>query len=116
MNNQFSPSKSGFRPGDSCINQLPSINREILSAFDMGLEFHGIFLDISRAFDKVWREGLTFKLHQNGICGEMIKIIEDFPSDRKQRVLLNSQCLSCSDIRAGVPQGSIFGHYYFETL
>ena len=52
-NNLLSPNKSGFRPGNSCINQLLSINCEILSAFDMGLEVPGIFLDISKAFDKV---------------------------------------------------------------
>ena len=38
-NNLFSPNQSGFRLGDSCTNQLLSINHEILSAFDMGLKF-----------------------------------------------------------------------------
>ena len=49
-----------------------SINHEILSAFDMRLEVRGIFLDISKAFDKVWHDGLVFKLRQNGISGKMI--------------------------------------------
>ena len=53
-NNLLSPNQSGFIPGDFCINRLLSINHEILSAFDMGLEVRGIFLDISKAFDKVW--------------------------------------------------------------
>ena len=52
----------------------------------MELEVRGIFLNISKAFDKVWHDGLIFKLRQNGICGEMINILEDFLSDRKQRV------------------------------
>ena len=52
-NNLLSPNQSGFRPGDSCINQVLSINHEILSAFDMWLEVRGIFLDIFKAFDKV---------------------------------------------------------------
>ena len=66
-NNLLFPNHSGFRPGNSCINQLLSINHEILSAFNMRLEVRGIFLDISKAFDKVWHEGLIFKLRQNGI-------------------------------------------------
>ena len=107
-NNLLSPNQSGFRPGDSCINQLLSINHEILSACGMGLEVRGIFLDISKAFDKVWHDELVFKLRQNGICGEMINILEDFLSNRKQRVVLNGQCSSWADIHAGVAQGSIF--------
>ena len=40
------PNQSGFRPDDSCINQLLSINHDILSAFDIRVEVRGIFLDI----------------------------------------------------------------------
>ena len=57
-NDLLSPNQSEFRSGDSCINQLLSINHEILNAFDKGLEVRGIFLDISKPFDKVWHDGL----------------------------------------------------------
>ena len=73
----------------------------------MELEVRGIFLNISKAFDKVWHDGLIFKLRQNGICGEMINILEDFLSDRKQRVFLNIQYSPQVDIRASVSQESI---------
>ena len=73
----------------------------------MGLEVRGIFLNISKAFDKVWHDGLIFKLHQNGICAEMINILEDFLTGRKQRVVLNGRFSSWADIHTGVPQGSI---------
>ena len=49
----------------------------------MKLEARGILLDISKAFDKVWHDGLIFKLRQSGICGKIIKILEEFVSDRK---------------------------------
>ena len=78
----------------------------------MGLENCGIFLDISKAFDKVWYDG-PFKLRRNGIYGEAMNTLEDFRSDKKQRVVLNGQCLSWADIRAGVPQGSILGPLLF---
>ena len=111
-NNLLSPNQSRFSPGDFCINQLLSINHEILSAFDMGLEVHRIFLDISKAFDKVWHDELIFKLPQNGFYGD-VNILVGFLSDRKQRVLLNHHCSSWADIRAGVPQGSILGALLF---
>ena len=70
----------------------------------MGLEVRGIFLDISKVFDKVWHDGLIFKLLECGVCSEMINILEDFLSDGKQRVVLNGQCSSWADIHACVPQ------------
>ena len=112
-NDLISQKQSGFRPGDSCINQLLSINHEILSAFDIGLEVRWLFLDISKAFDKVWHAGLIYKLRQNGICGDLINILNDFLTNRKERVVLNGQCLPWDDIRAGVPQGSILGPLLF---
>ena len=94
--------------GDSGINHLLSINHEILNAFDKGLEVRGIFLDISKAFDKVWHNGLVFKLCQNGITGD-INILQDFLRNRKQSVVLSVQCSSWADVNAGVPQRSVVG-------
>ena len=55
--------------------------------FDEGYEVRGIFLDISKATDKVRHEGLIFKLGQSGISGKLLSLIKDFSSDRKQRVV-----------------------------
>ena len=54
----LNPSQSGFRPSDSCINQLLAITREIFEIFDCNppLEVRSGFLDISKAFDKVWHK------------------------------------------------------------
>ena len=71
-NNLISSNQSGFKPGDSCITQLLSIKHEIYKSFDDGFEVRGIFLDISKAFDKVWHKGIIiFKLKQNGISGKL---------------------------------------------
>ena len=65
-NNLITPKQSGFRTGDSCINQLLSITHDIFNSFDNGLEVRGVFLGISKAFDKVLHDGLIYKLKQNG--------------------------------------------------
>ena len=83
----ISQNQSGFKPGDSCINQLLSINHEIYKSFDDGWEVRGVFLDLSKAFDKVLYEGLLLKLKLNGISGSFLKIMEDLLANRYQRVV-----------------------------
>ena len=61
-NNYISQNKSGFKSGDSCITQLVSITGDILNSLDEDLEVRGVFPDISKAFDKVWHDGLIYKL------------------------------------------------------
>ena len=68
-NNLIFSNQSGFKPGDSCIKQLFSITHKINKSFDNGFEVRGVFLDISKAFDKVWHKDIIFKLKQNGIFG-----------------------------------------------
>ena len=109
QNNLITPNQSGFKTGDSCINQLISITHEIYKSFDDGYEVRGVFLDISKAFDKVWHQGLHYKLRQNGISGELLNILTDFLDNRTQRVILNGQYSSWTKVEAGVPQGSILG-------
>ena len=60
-NKLLSKFQSGFRPGDSCIYQLISITSSIHEAFENFDETRALFLDISKAFDKVWHDGLIFK-------------------------------------------------------
>ena len=73
----------------------------------------GVFLNISKAFDKVWHKGLTFKLKQNRVTGDLLNILIDFLKERKQRVVLNGQHSKWSNISACVPQGSILGPLLF---
>ena len=82
-NNLISDNQSGFKLGDSCLNQLLSITHEIYQSFDDNLEVRAVFLDISKALDKVWHKGLIYKLKQNGISGNILNTIIDFLSSRK---------------------------------
>ena len=86
-NNLISSHQSGFKGGDSCINQLLSITQEIYKSFDEGFEVRGVFLDISKAFDRLWHDGLM----ENGTSGKLLLLLKKFLKSRKQRVVLNGQ-------------------------
>ena len=107
--------QSGFRPGDSTINQLISITHTIFKAFDCNppRDVRSVYLDISKAFDRVWHDGLVYKLKRCGVSGKLLLLIESFLKNRKQRTVLNGQCSQWGDISAGVPQGSILGPLFF---
>ena len=86
----ISSSQSGFKPGDSIINQLLSITHNIYQSFDNGFEVMGVFLDISMTFDNVWHKGLIYKVRVRE-AGNFLNTLADFLKDRKQRVVLKGQ-------------------------
>ena len=49
----------------------------------------GVFLDISKVFDKVWHDGLVFKLKSYGVEGELLSLLKNYLQNREQRVVLN---------------------------
>ena len=95
-NELLNPDKSGFRPFDSCVNQLLSINHKICSNFDCDppKDKRTVFLDISKAFDKIWFSGLIFKIKSCGISSDLLELIKNFLSNRFQRVVLNGKHLN----------------------
>ena len=115
VNNLITKNQSGFRSGDSTTNQLLFLADEIHQAFEdpKSLEVRAVFLDISKAFDKVWHDGLIFKLKQNGISGSLLQLLENYLLNRKQRVVLNGSFSDYSVIESGVPQGSVLGPLLF---
>ena len=99
-NELISSNQTGFKPGDFCINQLFPITHEICIYFDDGCEFRGVFLNISKAFDKVWYDGLIYELKENGASGDLLNLISDFLDARKQRVVLNGEYSSWPSVKA----------------
>ena len=92
-NKLFVPSQSGFIPGDSSIAQFLSIIHEIQTAFDNNAttDVRDVFLDVSKAFDKVWHDGLIFMLKSYGFEGEFLSLLKSYLQNCEQRVGLNGQ-------------------------
>ena len=77
--------QSGFKPEDYYINQLLSITHHIYKSFDNGYEVRGVFIDISKAFEKVWHDGLVFNLQENGILSNLLKVWKHFLRNGKKK-------------------------------
>ena len=88
-NNLITKNQSGFRANDSVTNQLIFLVDSIHSSLDLNLDVRSVFLDMSKAFDRVWHEGLLFKLKHNGINGKLLNLMKSYLGNRKQRVVLN---------------------------
>ena len=89
------------------------VYHEFCKAVDDGKEIRVVFLDISKAFDKVWHRGLIHKLKKYGIHGRLLEGFEDYLKDHLQRVIINCQFSEWVKILAGVPQGSVLGPLLF---
>ena len=86
-NNLITKNQSGFRPNDSVTNQLIFLVDSIHSSLDLNMDVRSVFLDMSKAFDRVWHEGWLFKLKQNGINGKLLNLMKSYLGNRKQRVV-----------------------------
>ena len=80
--------QSGFRPGDSTINQLISITHTIFKAFSCNppLDVRSVYLDISKAFDSVRHYGLLYKLRRFGVSEQFLSLIRSFLKDWKSEL------------------------------
>lgn len=105
--------QSGFMPGDSTINQLLHVYHMMCDALDHQKEIRVVFCDISKAFDRVWHDGLLYKLNAIGISGNLLSWFNSYLTNRKQRVVIENETSSTGTISAGVPQGSVLGPLLF---
>ena len=105
--------QSGFQTGMSTVTQLIEVYHRFCKAVDDGKEIRVVFLDIKKAFDKVWHRGLLYKLSRCGIGGNLLIWFEDYLKNRMQRVIINGQASNWGTLNAGVPQGSVLGPLLF---
>ena len=95
--------QSGFIKGDSCVNQLLEINHEIHKSLDanQSIDTIGVFLDMSKPFDKVGHNGLICKLQSCGIQSSLPDLLKNYLSNRKRRVTSNGVTSSWEPIKSG---------------
>lgn len=112
-NELFTRFQSGFMPSDSTVNQLVHLYHVFCEALDQKKKVRIVFCDISKAFDRVWHEGLLYKLSNMGIKGTLHNWFSNYLHGRQQRVVIKGSSSEWGYINAGVPQGSVLGPLLF---
>lgn len=108
-NNIMLPEQFGFRSGHSTSHQLLRLTNNIRANKAVSKSTAMALLDVEKAFDNVWHGGLVYKLVNLNIPTYLVKIIQDYLSQRRFKVSLNGKDSQEFPIPAGVPQGSLLG-------
>jgi len=106
----------GFRSNHSTVQQLFRITEHISTSFEKHCHTGAVFIDVSKAFDKVWHEGLLFKLKSFNTPKYLFNIINSFLTNRQFSVKINENFSDLRSISAGVPQGSKLGPILFNIF
>lgn len=97
----------GFRPEHSTVDQLLRVVEYASTGFEWNQVTGAVFLDISKAFDTVWHDGLVFKLREASVPISMCQLIHSFLRNRNFHAKISTATSSLYDLEAGVPQGSV---------
>lgn len=98
----------GFRSNHSTIEQVHIVTNTIEEAFNNKQICAGLFIDVAQEFDKVWHQGLIYKLYRD-LPYEYYAILKSYITERYFRVKLDGEYSKLKKIDAGVPQGSVLG-------
>lgn len=107
VRNIIPPFQHGFRSRLSTATQLFNVTKKIRDGLDQRLSTGMVLIDIEKAFDRVWHNGLLFKMIKIGTPHYIIRIIASFLRDRTFSVKVNNITSSPVGIRFGVPQGAV---------
>ena len=108
--------QAGFRAKRSCVDNVYTLNEIIQGRIREGKYTYAFFLDIQKAFDTVWHDGLWFRLWELGVRGRMWRVIKKMYDITESAVLLEGEKSKPFDISQGVAQGCSLSPILFSIF
>ena len=115
-NDLMNRTQHGFRKGHSTVTQILTHYDSILTMLEEGNAVDSVYLDFSKAFDKVDHQILLKKVESLGITGKLLEWIKTFLTNRQQQVRVENTLSSREWVKSGVPQGSVLGPLLFLIM
>ena len=107
--------QSGFRRAKSTSDHLFRLSQFIMGTFNREEHAVAVFLDVEKAFDNIWHNGLKYKIFQLDLTTKMTRWLSDFPVGHVIQVNINGLLSNQINPKAGVPQGSVLSPLLFLT-
>ena len=115
-NKLFNPMQTGFRKNKSTLDHIMRLQSEVQNSINHGQYTAGVFLDFSKAYDMLWKDGLMRKLAKLKISGNIYNFIENFLSDRTFQVKVGNCLSETLKLENGTPQGSVISPILFLIM
>ncbi|EEZ99467.2 hypothetical protein TcasGA2_TC000033 [Tribolium castaneum] len=106
--------QAGFRPQRSCCDQVLALTTHIESGFEKRLKTGAVLLDLTAAYDTVWKDGLIHKLYKVVPCKQIVSLIESMLTNRKFRVFVGEKSSKVKTLNNGLPQGAVLSPLLFN--
>ena len=106
--------QAGFRPGRSCSDQVLSLTSFIEGGYQKNLKTSAVFIDLTAAYDTVWRPGVTYKFLRAIPCKRTSQLISNMLSDRPFQVIMGDSHSKQRILNNGLPQGSVLAPLLFN--
>jgi hypothetical protein len=113
ISDKLSDAQHGFREKRSTITNLLTCYDFVINNLDKKCPVDVVFLDLSKAFDKVDHSILFQKLIKIGLNNTIVKFLIEFLNYRSQRVVISNEYSSFAEVTSGVPQGTVLGPLLF---
>ena len=106
--------QEGFREKRGTSHALLRLTQDIQDGFKVGKTTAAVFIDMEKAFNSVWRQGLLVKLHAMGIQNKMWRWLENFLEDREVSCCIGNYRSESTSTSMGLPQGSVLSPLLFN--